>query len=447
MNCFNVNLTRKGFRFNILIKLMKKNLFILIVFIILSIVSSHSYSITLDEAVKRAIDVSYPIKEQKETVKRTEFSYISSIDPFLPTVTIQTGYTNYLYGAPITYTSGFAPLVKNEFYNATGAISYRLFDGGLRYAQRQGSFSLMGREKEKLQGIRSDVLYNVRAAFFTALGKRAVVEKRNEAYETTKKLYDLTKARFTEGIVRKSDVLQAEVRVTSSKIEVVDAVTDYEKSMEDLKSLLLITPDEKHDVEGVLEAPQFQESYQSLTEKAIRTRPDVTYQLKEIDRLTSVYKEKKSNWWPKLDVGLQQSRQDTTFFPNGREDTVMLNFSYPLFDGVGRYYNMEGAQKDVNAAKYKLEEIKRNVKLDIIKAYKDLTLSLENIRMYDELLREATMNFNQAVGEYKAGKGDILTLIQAEKDWAKAKENLVVSMYKSNNALAYLQKVSYLDGN
>jgi outer membrane protein len=426
---------------------MKKNLFIFIILCIFLLISANSFSITLDEAVRRAIDVSYPIKEQKETVKRTEFSYISSIDPFLPTVTIQTGYSRYLYGAPVTYTSGFTPLVNDEFYSATGAISYRLFDGGLRYAQREGSFSLMGREKEKLQGIKNDVLYNVRAAFFTALGKRTVVEKRNEAYETTKKLYDLTKARFVEGIVRKSDVLQAEVRLTSSKIEVVDAVTDYEKSMEDLKSLLLIAPDEKHDVEGVLESPKFRESYQSLTEKAIKTRPDVTYQLKEIDRLTSVYKEKKSNWWPKLDVGLQQSRQDTSFFPNGREDTVMLNFTYPLFDGVGRYYNMEGAQKDVNAAKYKLEEIKRNVKLDIIKAYKDFDLSLENIRMYDELLREATTNFDQALGEYKAGKGDMLTLIQAEKDWAKAKENLVVSLYKSNNALAYLKKVSYLDGN
>jgi len=426
---------------------MKKSTFVFIILLAVSFISSHAYSITLDEAVKRAIDVSFPIKEQQETVKRTEFSYISSIDPFLPTITIQTGYARYLYGAPVTYTSGFTPLVNNEFYNAAGAVSYRLFDGGLRFAQRRGSFSLMSREKEKLQGIRNDVLFNIRAAFFTALGKRTVVEKRNEAYETTKKLYDLTRARFAEGIVKKSDVLQAEVRVTSSKIDVIDAITDYEKSMEDLKSLLLIAPDEKHDVEGVLEAPQFRESYQSLAEKAVKMRPDVVYQLREIDRLTSVYQEKKSNWWPKIDVGLQQSRQDTSFFPNGREDTLMFNFTYPLFDGVGRYYNMEGAQKDVNAARYRLEEIKRNVKLDIIKAYKDFNLSLESIRMYAELLREATSNFNQALGEYKAGKGDILTLIQAEKDWAKSKENLVSSLYKSNNALAYLQKVSYFDGN
>ncbi len=108
---------------------------------------------------------------------------------------------------------------------------------------------------------------------------------------------------------------------------------------------------------------------------------------------------------------------------------------------------MEGALKDVSAAKYRLEEIKRGVRLDIIKAYKDFNLSLENIKMYDELLKEATTNFNQALGEYKAGKGDILTLIQAERDLAKAKENLVISIYKSNNALAYLKKVSYLDGN
>jgi len=166
-----------------------------------------------------------------------------------------------------------------------------------------------------------------------------------------------------------------------------------------------------------------------------------------VERLGMVYKEKKSEWFPKIDAQLQQQRQDNTFFPDIRQDTFMLNFTFPLFDGVGRYYNVQGASRDIQAAKYKLEEIKRNVKLDIIKAYKDYELSLESIRMYSELLRQATSNFDQALGEYKAGKGDILTLLQAEKDWAKAKENLVISMYKSNNALAFLEKVSYWSEN
>ncbi len=49
--------------------------------------------------------------------------------------------------------------------------------------------------------------------------------------------------------------------------------------------------------------------------------------------------------------------------------------------------NMEGILKEVNAAKYRLEEIMRTARLEVIKGYKDYELSLENVRMYSELLR------------------------------------------------------------
>jgi len=424
-------------------KTMKILFCILAVFLFMPI---EVFSITLDEAIQKAMGVSLPIKEQKETVKRTEYSYISTIDPYLPRVDTQVSYTRYLNNVSKQNT-GSGIITGQDAYGATGSVSYRLFDGGLRYAQRKGSYSIMGREKEKLEGIRVDVLYNVKNAFFSTLGKKTVVEKRQESYETAKKVYELTKARFEEGIAKKSDVLQAEVQATAEMINVVDARTDYAKALEDLKSLLLMDPGEEQDTEGLLEIPKFQRSYDELLQKAINSRPDVAAQIKEVERLGMVYYEKKSEWYPKIDAQLQQQRQDKTFFPDGRQDTFMLNFTFPLFDGVGRYYNVAGASKDIQAAKYRLEDIKRNVKLDIIKAYKDYQLSIESIKMYSELLRQATSNFNQALGEYKAGKGDILTLLQAEKDWAKAKENLAISMYKSNIALAFLEKVSYWSEN
>ncbi len=438
---------KNGYLYDIYCHYLNKSMKIIISFLaVFLFMPMGVFSITLDDAIQKAIGVSLPIKEQKETVKSREYSYISTIDPYLPQIDIKGSYTRYLNDVS-KQSTGTGINIGRDAYGATGSVSYRLFDGGLRYAQRKGAYSLMGKELEKLEGIKVDVLYYVKNAFFSALGKKTVVEKRQEAYETAKKVYDLTNGRFEEGVAKKSDVLQAEVQASAAMIDVVDAQTDYAKALEDLKSLLLIDPDEEENVEGILEIPDFQENYEKLVQWAINKRPDVAAQTKEVERLNMVYKEKKSEWFPKIDAQLQQQRQDKTFFPDGRQDTFMLNFTFPVFDGVGRYYNVQGASKDVQAAKFKLEEIKRNVKLDIIKAYKDYKLSLESIRMYSELLRQSVSNFDQAFGEYKAGKGDILSLLQAEKDWAKAKENLVISMYKSNNALAFLEKVSYWSEN
>ncbi|MCX8022179.1 MAG: TolC family protein [Syntrophorhabdaceae bacterium] len=402
----------------------------------------YGLSITLEDAVKRVLDVSYVLKEQQETIKRTEFSYLSTIDPYLPQANLQSSYTRYLN--PRLSTGGL--ITGQDVFSTSGSISLRLFDGGLRSAQRMGSYHLMGREKEKLESLKNDIVYNVKTAFFTALGKKTIVEKRKEAYETAKRVFELTKARFEVGVAKKSDVLQAEVGMTSAMIDVVSATSDYEKALEDLKSLLLLEPEAKEEVEGILSEPTFTEGYERLIDRALKARPDVSYQMREIERLKTVYNEKRSLWFPKIDAQILQQRQDSSMFPEGRQDMFMLNFTLPIFDGIGRYYSMQGATSDVNAAKFRLEEIKRNIKLEIIKAYKDYLLTIENVKMYNELLKQATTNFEQAVGEYRVGKGDILALLQAERELAKAKENLVVSMYTSNNALAYLQKVSYWNG-
>ena len=404
------------------------------------------FSITLEEAIKRGLEVSYPLKQQKEIIKSFEYQYTSSIDPYLPKANMEGGYIRYLYGSPSqTRTSGIDS-IGNDVYSATGTLSLRIFDGGLRSAKRKGAESSLEREKEKIESVKTDVIYNIKTAFFTALGKKIIVEKKKEAYEITKKIVDLTKAKYDLGVAKKSDVLQAEVRLTSARIELFESEKEFEKALEDLNSLLLFKGDENLTIEGDLSIPVQKESIDSLTERALKTRPDVNYQLKEIERLNMVYNEKKSEWYPKIDVELQQSRVDKSFAPKNRQDIFGLTLTYPIFDGVGRYYNLKASASELSAAKFRLEEIKRTVKLEITKAYKDFEKSFENTRLYKELLKEAEVNFEQAYGEYKVGKGDILSLLQSEKDLSKAKENLVTSLYQLNNAMAYLEKVAYITG-
>lgn len=424
---------------------------ILILAMLTCLLSREALTLTIDDAVKRALEVSFLVKEQKEVVKRTEYSYIATIDPYLPRADIQSSYirslngrrsVSYLSGSSATGTSGGS----RDTYTFDGVVSYTLFDGGERYARRKGAFFLSQKEKDRLQGVRTDVLYAVKAAFYTVLGNKVIVEKRKEAFEVNERVLALTKGRYEAGVAKKSDVLQAEVRMTTAKIEYMDAQREYEKTLAELKSLLLYDPEDKQDVEGPLTEPKYRGDYRQLTDRAVNVRPDVTAQVQEVERLSMVYREKVSAWFPKIDAQYVQSRQDDRFFPDGRQETFSINFSWPLFDGVGRYYNVLGASSDIASAKYRLDEIKRNVSVEIIKALKDYELSVQNVALYGELVREATSNFDQAFGEYKVGKGDILALLQSERDLAKAKENLVSAISKANTNLASLERVAYMNG-
>lgn len=430
--------------------LSRKQKFLVVTVLIAGFFRYEAYAITLDDAIKRALEISFIVKEQKEVVKKTDYSYISTIDPYLPQVDIYSSYVRSLNGRrSVSYLSGSSTSGTSDSrdaYTFDGSISFLIFDGGERYARRKGAFFTTLRERERLQGVKNDVLYLVKAAFYTVLGNKSVVEKRKEAYDVAEKILVLTKGRYEAGVAKKSDVLQSEVRMTTAKIEYMDAQREYEKTLAELKSLLLYDPEDEQDVEGPLVEPKYKGDYRYLTERAINIRPDVAAQKNEIERLNMAYREKMSAWFPRINAQLEQTRQDDRFFPEGRQETFRINFTWPLFDGVGRYYTMLGASSDIASAKYRLEEIKRTVGVEIIKAVKDYELSIQNVTLYTELVREATSNFDQAFGEYKVGKGDILTLLQSERDLAKAKENLVSAISRANTTLASLERVAYLSG-
>lgn len=403
--------------------------------------------ITLDDAMKNGLGESYVVKEQEEFVKRSRFSYISSIDPFLPQAQIGSSYIRTISPmTPIsTYTGNLRDTTDSrDAFTFTGSISWRVFDGGERWAKRKGAFAVWEREKERFKSVREDVIFNIKSAFYVALGAKSIVGKRQEALEAAQKIHNLTRGRYEEGVAKKSELLQAEVRFLNARIDLQRARKEYEKSLESVRSLIIVPVPDPFDVEGPLSAPTFTADYRSLNDRAMATKPEIITQQREIDRLMTVYDEKKSAWYPKIDTTLQQTRQDSRFFPDGRTDAFMVSLSFPLFDGVGRYYNMQGAMSDVNAARQRLAETRRTTSLDIARAVKDYELSVADVKMYGELVREATSNFSQLYGEYMEGKGDILNLLQSEKDLASANENYVSSLAKAQVSLAYLEKAAYL---
>ena len=416
-------------------------------FFLVFLVPGVGFSVTLEDAIRNGLGESYVMKEQAEFVKRSRFSYISSIDPFLPAVNLDSSYIRTLSpSTPIsTYTGNLRDTADSrDAYTFTGSVSWRIFDGGERWARRKGAFSVWERERERFKSVREDVLFNIKSAFYVALGAKSIVGKRQEALQAAQKIYNLTRGRYEEGVAKKSELLQAEVRLLNTKIDLQRAQKEYEKSLESVRSIVIVQTPDPFDVEGDLSAPSFSADLKSLNVRALTMKPEIIVQQKEIDRLMRVYDERKSAWFPKIDSTLRQTRQDSRFFPDGRSDAFILSLTFPLCDGVGRYYNVQGAMSDVNAARQRLEETKRTTSLDIANAVKDYELSIHNVKMYSELVREATSNFNQLYGEYMEGKGDILNLLQSEKDLASANENYVGSLARSLVSLSYLEKAAYI---
>ena len=76
-------------------------------------------------------------------------------------------------------------------------------------------------------------------------------------------------------------------------------------------------------------------------------------------------------------------------------------------------------------------------------AYKDLELAFSNYQIASELVKEAQVNYNQAYGEYKVGKGDIISLIQSELNLAQSKVDWAQQLLNYNIAISALERAIF----
>ena len=79
------------------------------------------------------------------------------------------------------------------------------------------------------------------------------------------------------------------------------------------------------------------------------------------------------------------------------------------------------------------------------KSYEDFLTASRNVKVADEQLKQALQNYDQAFGEYKVGKGDILSVVFAETLLAQAREQDVVAKLNLYLAKALLERVSGID--
>ncbi|MCS7280455.1 MAG: TolC family protein [Desulfobacterota bacterium] len=412
------------------------------VFLLLVICPSNVRAITLEESIKRGLSVSYSVKEQEELTKKAKFTYLSTIDPYLPRFDLESSYSRVFSPVKSLDTVNFD--FQRDTYRFGGVISYRIFDGGERYARRRGAYFTYEKSIEESKRVRQDVAFNIKKHFYEALGKKEILQLKKESLNIAQRIFDLTKARYEVGVARKSDVLQAKFRMESLAIEYENAQMEYRKALLALKSILLAKEEEILEVEGTLEKPAIKFQKEELLKRALSSRPELLAQEKELKKLEMVHKERKAVWYPKIDADVQHSRHDSTFFPQRRSDQFFLSLNLPIFDGVGRYYTLKSVEKEIASAYANLLEKRRLAELETLETLYDYEMSVKNVELHEKLVQEAAASFEQSLGEYRVGKSDILSVLNSEKDLTHAKEKYIISLVQANIALSLLEKVAYL---
>lgn len=397
-------------------------------------------ALTLDEAIGLAKSNLPAYQAQASRVQSSEALYKASYGAYVPSIDAT--------GAAIQRNvAGYDSSTNN--FDLTASL--RFFDYKRGYNRDISKYNF-NTEQEGLRRSLLDLEFNVKSSFYTTLANRGILEQRKIQLENARKNYEVAEGRRKFGVAKLSDVLQVSVRLEQARYNLVQSEGSLLKSLSELSSLIGTPVTDAGELQGVLTFDLALPDEQ-LLEQALLRRPEILQAELAVKRAESAEGISTGDFLPVVSGNLVYSRTDssnpassaTSFYGNPYEDrSAQLLATWNLFE-LGKFYRRKAASMDTLTAAKNYKETERTLRLDLRKSYEDFITASRNVKVADEQLKQALQNYDQAFGEYKVGKGDILSVVFAETLLAQAREQDVQAKLNLYLAKALLERVSGIE--
>ena len=190
---------------------------------VLSLNDCISISINHNPAIKNA-RYNYGISKSNVGVARSEF---------FPTVGVGTGYS---------YNTRSSSKINTDTnaYTVQATLNQLLWNFGRTNANiKMQKFYLIADEYNFYNTVRATT-FNVKQKYYEVLAARATVLINKAYVQINERNYQRTKAYFDEGIKSKIDLVNAEVTLSDSKIQLVQAENSYKNSLVNLNNAMYL---------------------------------------------------------------------------------------------------------------------------------------------------------------------------------------------------------------
>jgi len=326
-----------------------------------------------------------------------------------------------------TFTSGAsrADSVALDNRNETGpantfdagfGVRYLLFDGGVRRAGvREAEAGLLAanfRHSTTLQ----DLALQVEEAYYELLASKWFLAVAKQAVKQTQYHVEVARARQKSGVAPRSDVLRAETEEADADLTLVRARSGVQINRGRLARAMGIRVSRAFQIADLPENIHERElaDIERLLDEAIENRAERQASRAMIRARRSSLRAAQSGYWPTVTADVGYGWRDRTFMPDREEWSAGVSVNLPIFTGFERRYHVRRAEADLGRATAEHERLARDIELDVWTAHSRVLESNEAIEAAKKLVASAEEGVRVAEGEYKAGAGAIIELIDAQ---------------------------------
>ncbi len=372
---------------------------------------------TLDDALAAAYANNPTLLAQRAALRATDEEVPRALGGWRPTVSITAD-------AGIEDVSSDSTDDTLNPRTMTFSLSQPLFRGFRTVSGVQRAENLVKADRARLAEVEQNVLLQAATAYLDVYRDQAVLKLAINNEQRLREQLKATRDRFEVGEVTRTDVAQAESRLSNATADRVRAEGDLASSRAVYLNVIGALPGELAQPRAVSDLPETEEAAQALAadQNPIIQRAVYAERAARLDVRIAT-----GALLPKLTLnGTYVMAEDTsTIIASQDTATLTAQLSIPLYQSGAEYAQVRAARAVASQRRLEVEQSRRAVARDVTRAWEALQTARARIKAFETSVRAAEIALEGVQEEAKVGSRTTLDILDAEQELFTARVDLV----------------------
>lgn len=385
---------------------------------------------TMEAALARAYSANPTLNAQRAAVRVTNENVPQALSGYRPRITASAD-----IGASITESDTPANATAARRHNQTlsrlnprGAgvqIDQNLFDSGkTRSSVSQAESQVLG-ARATLRNTEQNVLLDAATSYMNVLRDTAILTLNRNNVEVLEEQLRQTRDRFQVGEVTRTDVAQAEARLSQSQSQAILAESNLKTSIARFRQNVGAEPKSLapgRPVENLLP-----KSLPAALQTALTGHPAILASLHGVDAAELQVKVVEADLYPVIGVrGAVQQRYDSTAFGDNRTSASLVGtLTIPIYEGGQVYSRTRQAKETAGQRRIEVDTQRDTVRAAVVSAWGSLEAAKAQINAAQAQVQAAETALSGVREEAKVGQRTTLDVLNAQQELVSARSSLV----------------------
>jgi outer membrane protein TolC len=417
---------------------MMRTLIYFLTFLLFSAGALHAEPLTLSQALAKRGAGSRTLKMAAIDEKIAEESIRLNRSGYLPRVDIQGGYTAQQAPQSVTTPFGAFETQDPDFPFASLAITQTLYDFGRTGARYDRARVLSEAARFNYKSQEQDIFLRTVISYFRILQARKLLQAADE--EVTQMTDHLRVAQnlFEQGVVTRNDLLQAQVRLSSSRQRRLETANILENAWLDLNDQIGEPPEYRNEL--VEDAKIDLTALEHPVSDIIAGRAEIQAQQKLLAANELEVKEMRSGYYPEIyaKLGIDYAENSKV-----REQAILaatVGLKINLFDGLATTSRLRQAVQNRSRTDERLHQLETDLALDYRIALNDAKVAKERIAVTETSIRQGEENLRINRDRYQEQVGTATDVIDAQTLLTQIRNDHYQAMFDYEVALARVKR-------